>query len=110
MVGFRKWYGDGSDSIENTDILVFHVFGISHVPAPEDFPMMPSEPIALLLRPRNFFTENPSMDVPPSYAMTTTEARRAKKGEVHSCNDRTSRYAFENDTGRGCCTRFTKEK
>lgn len=110
MVGFRKWYGNGEDNIDNTDILCFHVFGISHVPAPEDFPMMPSEPIALLLRPRNFFTENPSMDVPPSYSMTTTEARTAKNHQVHSANDTTSRYAFSSDNDIGCCTRFSKEK
>ncbi len=110
MVGFRKWYGNGEDNIDNTDILCFHVFGISHVPAPEDFPMMPSEPIALLLRPRNFFTENPSMDVPPSYSMTTTEARTAKNHKVHSANDTTSRYAFSSDKDIGCCTRFSKEK
>ncbi|VEU19634.1 DEKNAAC100542 [Brettanomyces naardenensis] len=109
MVGYRKWYGDGKDDIWNKDILCFHVFGISHVPAPEDFPMMPSEPIALLIRPRNFFLENPSMDVPPSYALTTSEAREAKNREIHSLTDTSSRYAFEDTSELGCCTRFTKD-
>nr|1EKM_A Chain A, COPPER AMINE OXIDASE [Ogataea angusta]1EKM_B Chain B, COPPER AMINE OXIDASE [Ogataea angusta]1EKM_C Chain C, COPPER AMINE OXIDASE [Ogataea angusta] len=75
--GMREWIGDGSENIDNTDILFFHTFGITHFPAPEDFPLMPAEPITLMLRPRHFFTENPGLDIQPSYAMTTSEAKRA---------------------------------
>lgn len=107
MVGWRDWYGDGSDNIENKDILIFHVFGISHVPAPEDFPLMPVEPIALLLRPRNFFLENPCLDVPPSFCMTTSEAKTAANHQVVSSTDKTSRLAFEDTSDLGCCSRFT---
>lgn len=34
---------------------------------------MPAEPMTLLLRPRNFFTRNPVLDVPPSYARTPSQ-------------------------------------
>lgn len=103
-VGIKNWIGNGTDNIENTDVLVFHTFGISHVPAPEDFPLMPAEPITLLIRPRNFFTENPALDVPPSYAMTTTGAREAKKQglQVKSKLDSTSTLAFSNNS---CCSK-----
>ncbi|KAG7696638.1 hypothetical protein KL951_003094 [Ogataea haglerorum] len=94
--GMREWIGDGSENIENTDILFFHTFGITHFPAPEDFPLMPAEPITLMLRPRHFFTENPALDIQPSYAMTTSEAKRAVQKEV---KDKTSRLAFESS----CC-------
>ncbi|KAG7716270.1 hypothetical protein KL949_003625 [Ogataea haglerorum] len=94
--GMREWIGDGSENIENTDILFFHTFGITHFPAPEDFPLMPAEPITLMLRPRHFFTENPGLDIQPSYAMTTSEAKRAVQKEV---KDKTSRLAFESS----CC-------
>jgi Cu2+-containing amine oxidase len=29
VFGIKEWIGDGTDNIENTDILVFHTFGIS---------------------------------------------------------------------------------
>jgi primary-amine oxidase len=109
VVGMRKWVGDGSDSITDTDILFYHTFGISHFPAPEDFPLMPAEPITLMLRPRHFFTENPALDVIPSHSMTTSEARKAGNTEIKSLTDFTSRLAFQDTPSAGCCTRFTKE-
>lgn len=100
MRGMREWVGDGEDAIENTDILFFHTFGLTHFPAPEDFPVMPAEPITLLLRPRHFFTENPGLDIVPSYAATTSQvkAANAKGGVVeYNTGDSVSRYANE------CC-------
>lgn len=108
-VGIRGWIGDGSDNIENTDVIVFHTFGISHVPAPEDFPLMPAEPITLLMRPRNFFTANPALDLIPSYAKTTSEARKSGGTEVKSQLDTASRLAFSNTSasfeGGSCCSK-----
>ncbi|OXV10221.1 hypothetical protein Egran_02016 [Elaphomyces granulatus] len=60
-------------SIDNTDIVLWHTFGIIHFPSPEDFPIMPAEPMTLLLRPRNFFDRNPALDVPPSYAKAPSQ-------------------------------------
>ncbi|GME81606.1 unnamed protein product [Ambrosiozyma monospora] len=102
--GMREWIGDGEDNIENTDILAFHTFGISHFPAPEDFPLMPSEPITLLMRPRHFFLENPGLDIKPSHAMMTTEAKAASNLEVKSKTDETSRLAFEDTSAGSCCS------
>ena len=101
--GMRKWVGDGQDSIENTDIVLFHTFGITHFPAPEDFPVMPTEIFELMLRPRHFFTENPCLDIKPSYIRTTSEVRKGTQG-IDSCSlnvDTTSRLAFSNTSG--CC-------
>ncbi|KAL6713239.1 peroxisomal copper amine oxidase [Lecanora helva] len=72
-----------NESIDNTDIVLWHTFGITHFPSPEDFPIMPAEPMTLLLRPRNFFLKNPALDVPPSYSSTPSQVA-AKKGGV--CN------------------------
>lgn len=73
-MGLPAWVEDTSDvSIDNTDIVLWHTFGITHFPAPEDFPVMPAEPMTLLLRPRNFFLMNPALDVPPSYSSTPTQ-------------------------------------
>lgn len=72
--GLPEWIeASANESIENTDIVLWHTFGITHFPAPEDFPIMPAEPFTLLLRPRNFFLKNPALDVPPSYCSTPTQ-------------------------------------
>lgn len=48
------------------DIVVWVQMGINHVPRIEDFPVMPVEIIKVSLKPVNFFTKNPALDVPPS--------------------------------------------
>lgn len=102
--GMSKWIGDGNDNVDNTDVVLFHTFGITHFPAPEDFPVMPTEIFDLQLRPRNFFVENPVLDVKPSYAKTTTEVKTGGVG-VDSCSlnvDKTSVLAFNKASGP-CC-------
>ena len=72
--GLPEWIEQhGDTSIENTDIVLWHTFGITHFPSPEDFPVMPAEPMTLLFRPRNFFLKNPVLDVPPSSAITPSQ-------------------------------------
>lgn len=73
-MGLPEWIGDGSESIDNEDIVLWHTFGLVHFPSPEDFPIMPAEPMTVLLRPRNFFKNNPVMDVPPHLCVTASQA------------------------------------
>lgn len=51
-------------SIENTDLVVWHSFGHTHVCKPEDFPVMPMEYAGFMLKPNGFFSENIAMDLP----------------------------------------------
>ncbi|KAM6508504.1 Amine oxidase [Fusarium falciforme] len=91
--GITEWIGDGTESIVDTDIVLWHTFGITHFPSPEDYPIMPREPITLLLRPRHFFSCNPVLDVPPSYSVTPSQV--AAKGEgALDATDRISRLAL----------------
>jgi primary-amine oxidase len=39
--------------------------GHTHIPRPEDYPVMPAAYIGFLLKPAGFFSMNPSNDVPP---------------------------------------------
>lgn len=79
--GLPQWIEDSStENIANTDVVLWHTFGITHFPSPEDYPVMPAEPMTLLLRPRNFFVRNPCLDVPPSYARTPAEVAAGKSG------------------------------
>ncbi|CRK38804.1 hypothetical protein BN1723_015403, partial [Verticillium longisporum] len=88
--GIPEWIGDGTESIEDEDVVLWHTFGVTHIPAPEDFPVMPVEPITLLLRPRNFFRNNPVLDVPPSYASTPSQVA-AGKGALDAADKENNR-------------------
>jgi primary-amine oxidase len=55
-------------SIENTDIVLWYVFGIHHIPRPEDWPVMPVDIVSFWLKPSGFFARNPTLDVPPSHS------------------------------------------
>jgi primary-amine oxidase len=50
---------------------------------------MPAEPMTLLLRPRNFFTRNPCLDVPPSHCSVPSGVRQGG-----SLVDKISQLAF----------------
>jgi primary-amine oxidase len=53
-------------SIENTDVVLWYVFGIHHVPRVEDWPVMPVDTVSFWLKPAGFFDANPALDVAPS--------------------------------------------
>lgn len=80
--------------------MLWHTFGVTHIPSPEDFPVMPAEPITLLLRPRNFFTNNPVMDIPPSYASTPSQVAAQGRG-VLDASDKASTLALADS--QSCC-------
>jgi primary-amine oxidase len=48
-----------------TEVVVWHTFGVTHVPRPEDWPVMPVEATGFQLLPAGFFDRNPALDVPP---------------------------------------------
>lgn len=52
--------------IEECDLVTWHTFGVTHVPRPEDWPVMPVEYCGFLLMPVAFFEENPTINLPPS--------------------------------------------
>ena len=52
--------------IENTDVVLWYVFGLHHITRPEDWPVMPTDIVSFWLKPFGFFDRNPALDVPPS--------------------------------------------
>ena len=48
------------------DVVLWYVFGVTHVPRLEDWPVMPVERTGFSLRPTNFFDRSPALDVPPA--------------------------------------------
>jgi primary-amine oxidase len=63
--GLPRWTAQNR-SIENTDVVLWYVFGIHHITRPEDWPIMPVDTVSFWLKPFGFFDRNPTLDVPPS--------------------------------------------
>ncbi|CAH2075707.1 unnamed protein product [Thlaspi arvense] len=63
--GLATWVKQNR-SLEETDIVLWYVFGITHVPRLEDWPVMPVERIGFMLQPHGFFNCSPAVDVPPN--------------------------------------------
>ncbi len=55
-------------AIDGEDIVLWHTFGATHFPRPEDWPVMPVEHCGFTLKPVGFFDRNPTLDVPASTA------------------------------------------
>ena len=53
-------------SIEDTDVVLWYVFGINHITRPEEWPIMSVDVVSFWLKPVGFFDRNPALDVPPS--------------------------------------------
>ncbi|KAF3629030.1 putative cysteine synthase, chloroplastic/chromoplastic-like isoform 1 [Capsicum annuum] len=62
--GLASWVKEDR-SLEESDIVLWYVFGITHVPRLEDWPVMPVEHIGFMLQPHGFFNCSPAVDVPP---------------------------------------------
>ncbi|MGB2329825.1 MAG: primary-amine oxidase [Pseudomonadales bacterium] len=65
--GLPKWI-EADRQLESTDLVVWHTTGVTHMPRPEDWPVMPVEYCGFSLMPVGFFDRNPTLDVPPSKA------------------------------------------
>jgi primary-amine oxidase len=63
--GLPAWTAQNR-TIENTDVVLWYVFGIHHITRPEDWPVMPADIASFWLKPSGFFDRNPALDVPPS--------------------------------------------
>ncbi|KAI0395579.1 copper amine oxidase 1 [Xylariaceae sp. FL0594] len=69
MVSRGDWFVDSpseatSDKGERSTPVVWNVFGLTHNPRVEDWPVMPVEIHQFHIRPSDFFTRNPALDMP----------------------------------------------
>jgi len=63
--GLPRWTAQNRPLLD-TDVVVWHTFGVTHIPRPEDWPVMPVERCGFLLSPIGFFDQSPALDVAPS--------------------------------------------
>ncbi|KAH8594026.1 copper amine oxidase 1 [Bisporella sp. PMI_857] len=78
------------ENVENEDVIVWNVFGLTHNPRVEDWPVMPVEIYQLHLRPADFFTTNPAIDVPSAKnesSVLTSDHVCCDSGEIQKAPD-----------------------
>ncbi|WP_347756533.1 primary-amine oxidase [Agrococcus sp. ProA11] len=61
--GLPESVAAGGD-VDGADLVVWHSFGLSHIPRPEDWPIMPVDYSGFWLKPYGFLDRNPALDVP----------------------------------------------
>jgi primary-amine oxidase len=61
--GLPKFVAD-NESLTKADVVVWYTMGLTHVPRPEDWPVMPRHHISFKLAPRGFFSRNPAINLP----------------------------------------------
>ena len=71
--GLGEWT-KANRSIENTDVVLWYVFGLHHITRPEDWPVMPVDVVSFWLKPYGFFDRNPALDVAAIPAECHTES------------------------------------
>jgi len=61
--GLPRWVGDNEDLV-NQDVVVWYTLGVTHIPRPEEWPVMPVTHVGFKMIPGGFFSRNPALDVP----------------------------------------------
>ena len=87
-------YVADEESIDGGDIVLWHTFGPTHLPRPEDWPVMPVDTYHFWLKPYGFFDRNPALDVPDW-------STRSVSGAASSCCS--SEQPPAEPEGDSCC-------
>ena len=53
-----------NETLENQDVVVWYTLGVTHIPRPEEWAVMPVTHVGFKLIPGGFFSRNPALDVP----------------------------------------------
>jgi primary-amine oxidase len=80
--------------VDDTDIVLWHTFGLTHFPRPEDWPVMPVDSTGFVLRPYGFFDRNPALDIPAATSHHCHPAGHDPAGHQHS-----EQHAHQHDHG-----------
>ncbi len=61
--GLPQWVAD-DEPLAGQDVVVWYTLGTTHIPRPEEWPVMPVAHVGFRLIPGGFFSRNPALDVP----------------------------------------------
>ncbi|KAK3697069.1 hypothetical protein LTR37_017667 [Vermiconidia calcicola] len=96
-------YASRGEDVRNQDLVLWLTFGMTHNPRVEDFPIMPSEITTISLKPADFFSHNPSLDVPQS-------VQKDNKSVLVQDPWPTEEKKVEGGASTSCCEYATTEK
>lgn len=80
--GMPEWISQDRD-IDGTDIVLWHTFGLTHFPRPEDWPIMPVDTCGFVMKPHGFFDYDPTLDVPKSASQHCASEQTTESGCGH---------------------------
>ena len=61
--GLPHWVAN-NETLVKQDVVVWYTLGITHIPRPEEWPVMPVTHVGFKMIPGGFFARNPALDVP----------------------------------------------
>lgn len=61
--GLPAWTAN-NEPLANQDVVVWYTMGVTHIPRPEEWPVMPVTHVGFKVIPGGFFSRNPALDVP----------------------------------------------
>ena len=67
--GLPEWTR-ANRSLDNKDVVVWYTMGVTHIPRPEEWPVMPVHKMGFKLVPWGFFDHNPALDIPSANSQT----------------------------------------
>jgi primary-amine oxidase len=61
--GLEQWTAD-DEGLDKADVVVWYTTGVTHIPRPEEWPIMNAHTTGFKLVPAGFFARNPAMNLP----------------------------------------------
>ena len=61
--GLPRWVAN-NEPLVNQDVVVWYTLGVTHIPRPEEWPVMSVTHVGFKMIPGSFFARNPALDVP----------------------------------------------
>ncbi|MEN0137782.1 MAG: primary-amine oxidase [Rhodococcus sp. (in: high G+C Gram-positive bacteria)] len=77
--GIPAYVAQDRDLVD-TDVVLWHTFGVSHAPRLEDWPVMPVDYVGFTLKAEGFFDRNPTLDLPRSTSSHCVDSRTRDHG------------------------------
>ncbi|EFN54781.1 hypothetical protein CHLNCDRAFT_58054 [Chlorella variabilis] len=97
--GIGQWTR-ANRNLDGADCVLWFNLGITHVVRLEDWPVMPVERLEFHLKPWNFFTQNPTLDLPPTRNIASRNYDDAQRGGAGTSVAAAAASASE---GAGAC-------
>lgn len=104
-------WANEKNKVDDEEITVHAIYGITHIPHAEQFPVMPVEHLNVWLKPSNFFDFNPAQDLPALNDPYSVNAFGSNTGKPQfdvkanaAAPASSSASSSTPSTGSGCCS------